>query len=192
MSANPAPKFDQDVLLQLMQKIATDRDRQAFAQLFDLLAPQIKAYSLSREPGANLVADELVQEVLIRVWQKAETYNPAKAKVSTWVFTLARNCRVDYLRRNGRYASDIDPEDVFLELEDQAAGPFETTQQQRAASKLHQGLEQLPAEQSMVLSKVYMEGKTHQEAAAELQLPLGTIKSRIRLALQKLHIALKT
>ena len=70
--------------------------------------------------------------------------------------------------------------------------PFETTQQQHAASKLHRGMKQLPSEQSTVLNKVYMEGKTHQEAAAELQLPLGTIKSRIRLALQKLHIALKS
>ena len=98
-----------------IQKVADDRDKSAYAELFDHYAPLIRAYSLAREPGAGLVADELVQEVMIRVWLKADKYKPRLANLNTWIFTLARNCRIDYLRRNSRFSSDIDPTDIFDE-----------------------------------------------------------------------------
>lgn len=175
----------------LIQQVAQSRDRNAFNEIFEHYAPLIRAYSLAREPGAYLVADELVQEVLVKVWNKAHLYNCAKANANTWVFTLARNCRIDYLRRNGRYASEIDPEDIFNNIEDERAGPFEDTMQRKAAKQIHEGMNQLPVEQTQVLAKVYMEGKTQQETAFELNLPLGTVKSRIRLALQKLEVILR-
>jgi RNA polymerase sigma-70 factor (ECF subfamily) len=174
-----------------MLKVAAQRDKQAFASLFDYFTPLLRSYSLARDPGATLLADDLAQEVMIKVWNKAHTYNPLKAAVSTWVFTLARNARIDYLRKNGRFSTDIDPTSIFENIEDDGPDPFQLAQQQRISNNVEQGLKQLPVEQSQVLAKVYLEGKSHQETANELCLPLGTVKSRVRLALQKLELMLK-
>jgi RNA polymerase sigma-70 factor (ECF subfamily) len=171
-----------------MQKVAQERDRQAFGQLFDHFAPLIRAYSLAREPGADLVADELTQEVMLRIWLKADSYSAKLSNLNTWVFTLARNCRVDYLRRNSRHVSDIDPMLVFNELEDESPGPFQLANQQRVEENIRAGLDQLPREQTDVLTRVYLEGKSHQQTSDELKLPLGTVKSRVRLALKKLEV----
>ena len=114
-------------------------------------------------------------------------YNGQLANLNTWIFTLARNCRIDYLRRNGRYVSEIDPTDIFNDIEDEGLGPFQQVQQSRVGETIRAGLKQLPREQSEILSKVYLEGKSHQQASDELQLPLGTVKSRVRLALKKLE-----
>lgn len=171
-----------------MARVAKDRDKSAFAELFDHYAPQIRAYSLAREPGSDLVADELVQEVMTRVWLKAASYKPSLANLNTWIFTLARNCRIDYLRRNSRYATEIDPTDMFNEMEDEGPDPFQLAQQSRVEESIREGLKQLPREQSEILTKVYLEGKSHQQASDELKLPLGTVKSRVRLALKKLEV----
>lgn len=183
---SPGDKLSQ--LSELLDRVAIDRDREAFAQLFDHYAPLIRAYSLARESGADLVADELVQEVMTRVWLKADKYNHRLANLNTWIFTLARNCRIDYLRRNSRYLTEIDPTDIFNEIEDEGPGPFEQVQQSRAQESIRNGLKQLPREQAEILTKVYLEGKTHQQTSDELKLPLGTVKSRVRLALKKLEV----
>ena len=179
------------MLKELMAKVAEQRDKLAFEKLFDHFAPLLRSYSLAREPGAALLADELAQEVMIKVWNKAHTYKPDMAAVSTWIFTLARNARIDYLRRNGRFSTDIDPTEIFNNMEDEGPDPFQQAQTQRVESKVHEGLKQLPIEQAQVLAKVYLEGKSHQETSDELGLPLGTVKSRVRLALQKLELLLK-
>lgn len=171
-----------------LSDVAKHRDKQAFAKLFDHYAPLVRAYSLAREPGADLVADDLVQEVMTRIWLKADKYNERLANLNTWVFTLARNCRIDYLRRNSRYLTEIDPTDIFNDLEDEGPGPFQLAQQSRTQETILSGLKQLPREQSEILSKVYLEGKSHQQASEELRLPLGTVKSRVRLALKKLEV----
>ncbi len=171
-----------------MQKVAVNRDKTAFAELFDHYAPQIRAYSLAREPGADLVADDLTQDVMSRVWLKAGTYNADLANLNTWIFTLARNCRVDYLRRNSRHISNIDPSFIFDEMEDDNPGPFQLVNQTRAEDTVRTSLQKLPFEQSDVLTKIYLEGKTHQQTSIELKLPLGTVKSRVRLALKKLQV----
>ena len=176
------------LLSDCLARVAHQRDKAAFGQLFDHYAPLIRAYSLARDPGASLVADDLVQEVMTRVWLKAEKYNRKLANLNTWIFTLARNCRIDYLRRNSRYATEIDPTDIFNDIEDEGPGPFQQAQQSRAESNIREGLKQLPPEQSEILTKVYLEGKSHQQASDELQLPLGTVKSRVRLALKKLEV----
>ncbi len=191
MSVMTKQKNTSDKLAQLgacMARVAIERDKQAFAELFDHYAPQIRAYSLAREPGADLVADELVQEVMTRVWLKAEKYNAKLANLNTWIFTLARNCRIDYLRRNSRFVTEIDPTDIFNEMEDEGPGPFQLAQQSRAEESIRAGLEELPREQAEILTKVYLEGKSHQQASDELKLPLGTVKSRVRLALKKLEV----
>jgi len=180
-----------DKLTQLgecLARVAQHRDKQAFGQLFDHYAPLIRAYSLARDPGAGLIADDLVQEVMTRVWLKADKYNVRLANLNTWIFTLARNCRIDYLRRNSRYATEIDPTDIFNNIEDEGPGPFQQAQQNRAEASIKAGLQQLPREQAEILTKVYIEGKSHQQASDELQLPLGTVKSRVRLALKKLEV----
>jgi RNA polymerase sigma-70 factor (ECF subfamily) len=174
-----------------LTRVTEDRDREAFSQLFEHYAPLIRAYSLAREPGAELVADELVQEVLSRVWLKAHTYNDQLANLNTWIFTLTRNCRIDYLRRNNRYASEIDPTDLFNEIEDEGPGPFQQVQQTRAEESIRTGLKLLPPEQAEILTRVYLQGKTHQQTSDELKLPLGTVKSRVRLALKKLEVLIE-
>lgn len=169
-------------------RVANQGDKAAFSILFDHYAPLIRAYSLAREPGADLVADELAQEVMIRVWLKAGTYNSQLANTNTWIFTLARNCRIDYLRRNGRFVSEIDPTEIFNDMEDESPSPFQLTHQSRLEENIRTGLEKLPREQSEILIKVYLEGKSHQQTSEELKLPLGTVKSRVRLAIKKLKV----
>ena len=171
-----------------LDKVANQRDKTAFSTLFDHYAPLLRAYSLAREPGADLIADELAQEVMIKVWLKAESYNSQLANINTWIFTLARNCRIDYLRRNGRFVSDIDPTEIFNDIEDESPSPFQLTHQSRLEENIRTGLEKLPREQSEILTKVYLEGKSHQQASEELKLPLGTVKSRVRLAVKKLKV----
>ena len=171
-----------------MVRIAESRDKKAFSEIFDHYAPLLRAYSLAREPGAELVADDLVQEVMTRIWLKADKYDRKLSNLNTWVFTLARNCRIDYLRRNSRYATEIDPSDWFDGIEDGRPGPFEQAQASRAEENIKAGLLELPREQAEILTKVYMEGKSHQQASEELELPLGTVKSRVRLALKKLEV----
>ena len=171
--------------------IAEHQDEQAFALLFDDFAPKIKAFSLAAQPGANMVADELVQEVMLKIWQKSHLYNPAKAAVTTWIYTLARNARIDYLRRNGRHTSEICADDIYQDILDESPDLFSLTQQRQSEEYIRQSLPELPEEQSTVLNKVYMEGKTHQQPAQELRLPLGTVKSRVRLALGKLEVLLR-
>ena len=188
MCKNEAHSDKLAALSQCITRVAEDRDKSAFAELFTHYAPQIRAYSLAREPGADLVADELVQEVMTRVWLKADKYNGRLANLNTWIFTLARNCRIDYLRRNSRYATEIDPTDIFEEIEDETPGPFHRVHQSRMGESIRAGLEALPREQAEILTKVYLEGKSHQQASEELKLPLGTVKSRVRLALKKLEV----
>lgn len=178
-------------LLDAMTQVANARDTRALERLFDHYAPRIRAFCLSAQPGANLMADDIAQEVMIRIWNKAHLYNPATASLNTWIFTIARNARIDYMRKNGRHQSDIDPEDFWSEMADENADPFREAQQQRDEERIRDGLRQLPNEQQQVLSKVYLEGKSHSEASAELGLPLGTVKSRVRLALNKLSVIIK-
>jgi RNA polymerase sigma-70 factor (ECF subfamily) len=174
-----------------MFAIAEHRDQTALVRLFDHYVPKVRAFCLAAQPGANLMADDIAQEVMIRIWNKAHTYKPESASLNTWVFTLARNARIDYLRKNSRHQSDIDPEYLWQNVVDENADPFKDAQQKRDQERIQQGLDKLPADQKQVLAKVYLEGKTHKEAAEELSLPLGTIKSRVRLALHKLTIYVK-
>ena len=188
VTSNQTPSEKLTRLSDCLARVAHQRDKTAFGELFDHYAPLIRAYSLARDPGADLVADDLVQEVMTRVWLKADKYNGRLANLNTWIFTLARNCRIDYLRRNSRYATDIDPTDIFEDIEDEGPDPFQKVQQSRADESIRAGLKQLPREQSEILTKVYLEGKSHQQTSDELQLPLGTVKSRVRLALKKLEV----
>ena len=178
-------------LLQDIQAIAIHRDQAAMTRLFDHYVPKVRAFCLVAQPGSNLMADDIAQEVMIRVWRKAHTYRLASSSLNTWIFTLARNARIDYLRKNSRHQTSIDPEFLWQDIIDENADPFKDARHKRDQESIQQGLDKLPADQKQVLYKVYLEGKTHKEAAEELSLPLGTIKSRVRLALHKLTIHIK-
>lgn len=181
-------KVPPETLKEWLCAVASKQDQGAFKNLFEHYVPLLRAYSLAREPGATLLADELAQEVMIKVWNKASSYNPSLANTNTWIFTLARNSRIDHLRRNGRFATNIDATDLFENIEDTAPGPFQAAQVQTIQKTIHQGLANLPQEQADVLSKVYLQGRSHQQASEDLNLPLGTVKSRVRLALKKMQL----
>jgi RNA polymerase sigma-70 factor (ECF subfamily) len=168
--------------------VAFNRDRAAFQQLYKHYTPLIRAFLL-KSMGANAErseAEEITQEVLIKVWNKAASFNSSKASVNTWIFTIARNTRIDFIRRNERNGRHIQIEDIWHEQD--SPEPLVDLQQRRAEQIIRQAMATLPDEQTQVLYKAFMEGKSHNEVAEELGLPLGTVKSRIRLALNKLQI----
>ncbi len=169
-----------------LQQVAEHQDRDAFSRLFGHFAPLIKAFALNGSALAANHAEELVQEVMIKVWQKATAFNPQKAAASTWIYTIARNCRTDMYRRLQKFDTPISADDIWPE--DDTEEPFAAVQQRRDAQRVKDLLAQLPHEQAQILAKVYMEGKSHSEVAEELDLPLGTVKSRVRLAMRKLQL----
>lgn len=182
---------EQDPWSALVVTIAGQQDREAFARLFQHFAPLLKSYALSYAGALNATqAEEMVQETMLKVWNKAKYFDPAKASASTWIYTIARNTRTDMLRRrNSANEVELTAEDLWPD--DEEREPFSVLQQRRAEVAVRNGLAQLPAEQAQVLTKVYMEGKSHTEVADELKLPLGTVKSRVRLAMQKMKLALE-
>lgn len=171
-----------------IRKIAQSADRAEFKKLFDHFAPQIKAFLMKGigSYGDRSQAEEMTQEVMIKVWNKAGSFNSSKASVNTWIFTIARNTRIDFIRRNSRADRKIDIEDIWHEAD--SPEPIIELQQRRVESQIRNALSTLPHEQALVLEKAFMESKSHNEIALELGLPLGTVKSRIRLALNKLQI----
>ena len=174
---------------QLLISVGENRDRKAFAQLFVHFGPLLKGFAhASRNEGwFPGLADDLVQEVMIKVWNKAAGYNAEKASATTWIYTVARNCRIDMLRRKSNTQHlPLENEDFWHEPDEET--PISLLQQKRSEDKVQASLAQLPKEQNQILRKVYLEGKSHAEASAELGLPLGTVKSRVRLALQKMQI----
>lgn len=172
------PAHHRDLLL----AVARNQDKQAFADLFEYFAPRIKSF-LMRGGAAPDAADELAQETMLAVWQRAATYDPAKASASTWIFTIARNKRIDALRK---IRPEMDPADPLL-VEDDAPGANELLAQAQETDMMSEAIKALPSEQADLLYKSFFEDKTHADIARETKLPLGTVKSRIRIALDKLR-----
>lgn len=166
--------------------VARSRDRAAFKTLFDHFAPRLKAY-LMRLGAGSAVADDLAQEAMLIVWRKAALFDPARASASTWMFTIARNLRVDALRRERR--PEIDPDDPALVPDDDIA-PDDALARAQSDDRLRIALETLSREQSEVVRLSFFADKPHAEIAKELGLPLGTVKSRLRLAMDRLRGAL--
>jgi RNA polymerase sigma-70 factor, ECF subfamily len=166
--------------------IAAERDTGAFIALFNYFAPRLKAY-MKKLGTSEELAEELAQDVMFIVWRKAETYDPAKSAASSWIFTIARNLRIDALRREQRRM--IDTADPSLEP---TPAPMPDVQLQAAqqARRVRAALDTLPREQATVVSLAFYEGKSHGEIACHLAIPLGTVKSRMRLAFQHIREAL--
>lgn len=186
-----AKSVEDDVWRSCLRLVA-QQDRQAFARLFKHFAPQIRAFGLSTviPDRSGQFADELVQEVMISVWHKAASYDAGKAAAATWIFTIARNKRIDLLRKLKRHAGMLDIDDVWP-LEDDAANPFQALQQRIVEQRVRESLQGLPAPQREAVALAFIEGKSHSEIAQTLHLPLGTVKSRIRLAMQRLQLVLE-
>ncbi|MCC6000496.1 MAG: sigma-70 family RNA polymerase sigma factor [Pararhodobacter sp.] len=164
-----------------MLRVARDSDEQAFAALFGHFAPRVKAFLL-KSGTQSALAEECMQDVMATVWQKAHMFDPARASVATWVFTIARNRRIDILRRSRR----PEPEELPWGPEpepDQA----DALVLQQESKKLGQALKGLPDNQRELIEQAYFGDMSHGEIARVTGLPLGTIKSRIRLALEKLR-----
>jgi RNA polymerase sigma-70 factor (ECF subfamily) len=174
----PGPSFEE-----LIVAIGARQDRSAFAALFAHFAPRVKAY-LVRTGSDPSGADELTQEVMLLVWRKAERYDPAQANAATWIFTIARNKRIDKFRRERNIDFNLDDPSLAPEPEKLPDHRIETVEQ---AEKLSRAVAILPEEQASLLKLAFYEGKSHSVIAAEVGLPLGTVKSRLRLALARLR-----
>ena len=174
-------------LARLLVQVAHHLDRAAFERLFAHYAPRLKSYFLRLGASASQ-ADDLAQETMLLVWRKAALFDPAKAGASTWVFTLARNLRIDLLRRERPEAAavqeDLDAPPVSPDPE-QAVGAAE------AEARVRQALEALPQEQRHAIMLAYFEDKSHSAIERELRIPLGTVKARLRLALVRLRNAME-
>ncbi len=170
----------------LVRRIAAQRDKAAFAELFRAIGPKIKGFLMRRGTDAG-DADELVQEVMLLVWRRAESFDPARASALTWIFTIARNQRIDRIRRERR--PDFDPEDPAFTPDpvDAADVAFEAAED---SARVRAALLTLPPEQADLLKMAYFEDKSHRVIADETRLPLGTVKSRLRLALARLRDSL--
>ncbi|MEM7520600.1 MAG: sigma-70 family RNA polymerase sigma factor [Pseudomonadota bacterium] len=169
----------------MMVRVRVDRDREAFSHLFTHFAPRIKGFLIKSGADAAM-AEECAQEVMTTLWRKAHMFDPARASVATWIFTIARNRRIDMLRRQKR----PEPEDLPWGPEPAPAQADLLVQQQDNAL-LSKALDTLPAAQRDLIEKAYFGNLTQAEIAKLTGLPLGTIKSRIRLALERLRHIMK-
>jgi len=178
-----------DDLKDLMAAVKQYRDRAAYGLLFQYFAPRIVGF-MARAGVGPADSEEIAQETMVAVWRKAELYDPAQAAVSTWIFTIARNLRVDLARRATR------ARDGAAGLAAPEAGLVESAESATLAgereAKVRQALAALSREQALVLRLSFFSEKPHTEIARELGIPLGTVKSRVRLAMAKIRPLLET
>jgi RNA polymerase sigma factor (sigma-70 family) len=170
----------------LIVAVAASRDKQAFAQLFAHYAPRVKSF-LMRQGADAAVAEDLAQETLLAVWRKADRFDPAKASAGTWIFTVARNLRIDALRKEKR--PEYDPDDLAF-VPDTEPRADDRMQLEQMRVRVRAAILQLPAEQAEVVKLSFFEDKAHGDIAEELALPLGTVKSRLRLAMRRVRALL--
>lgn len=167
----------------LVRAIATRRDRDAFKELFNFYAPRVQTM-LMRSGATNEMAEDLAQETLIAVWRKAESYHPERATVSTWIFTIARNRRIDRFRTDQR----AQLHHVYELVQPTGALPpdlpLEAVERE---GRVRTALDGLPEEQVRVVELSFFEGQAHGDIAKRLGIPLGTVKSRLRLAMARLR-----
>lgn len=167
----------------LMAWVAKSGDRAAFRALFDHFAPRVKSYILGMKL-ADSEAEELMQDVMLTVWRKAALFDPEKARVSTWIFRVARNKVIDSRRR--RKLTEVSADDLLTEMPDDAETDRPLIEKQNAV-RVKAALDRLKPNLRIVIEKSFFEEMSHTEIAEALDLPLGTAKSRIRLAFQQLR-----
>jgi len=175
----------QNTWIEHLKRIQADQDQRAFAELFAHFAPRVKAF-LMKSGASPSMAEECTQEVMATLWHKAHLFDPSRASVATWIFTIARNKKIDALRKQRR----PEPENLEWgpEAEPEAADILVLQQE---SQQLTEAMTALPSQQRELIEKAYFGDLSHSEIAAETGLPLGTIKSRLRLALSKLRQTMK-
>lgn len=171
-------------LIDLMRAVSRERDRLAFALVFQHFGPRLKTYFLRLTVSSDM-AEDLMQETMLNVWRKSSYFDPARAGVATWIFTIARNIRIDHLRRR-RDPSSLppDPQEMPASVEEHVIGAERDERVRRA-------LAALSAEQQTIIRLSYFSEKSQSDIAAELGIPLGTVKSRTRLAINRLRTLLE-
>ncbi|AVJ56026.1 RNA polymerase subunit sigma [Idiomarina sp. OT37-5b] len=176
-----------DKAAELLAKIAESRSRAAFSELFSHFAPKLQAYG-TRQFGNEQTAMDLVQETMTNVWHKAHLFKPDRGSPSTWIFTIARNIRFDLLRKNKKRKDDISADELWPILAEQNDNLDDgyALDNDVLMQEIAHYYGQLPDAQREVVEKIYIEGKSQQEVSDSLGIPLGTVKSRTRLALKKL------
>lgn len=180
---SPSPNIAPET--QWMLAVRDQRDKAAFAQLFDHFAPRLKGFAI-RSGSAPAQAEEIVQDVMLTVWRKSDQFDPHRAQVSAWIYQITRNRQIDLHRKLGRPVPEELKEDPGLEPD---ASQILAVQQE--TSKLKDALAKLSPNQREVIEKAYLGELSHQDISDTTGLPLGTIKSRIRLGLERLRHDLK-
>ena len=184
---SPADKAAMAALATLIEDIAAHKSKAAFKKLFEYFAPRLKGY-LMRLGSSEAQAEELVQDVMLTVWRKAALFDRRKAAASTWLFTIARNRRIDILRRE-KYP-ELDPEDPTL-VPDEEVQPDDAVIMAERKAEVQSAMATLPEEQVELVKLAFYKGWSHSEIAKETGLPLGTVKSRLRLSFTRLKEALE-
>ena len=174
-----------DAWTALLIAMARDVDRQAFARLFEFFAPRIKSHML-RGGMAPAAAEEIAQEAMLSVWRKAALFDPARASAATWIFTIARNLRIDASRRDSRWNAAADT-DMPAGEQDPAPLADEIARTAEREALVRGALADLPEDQARIIQLSFFEDKPHAAIARELDIPLGTVKSRVRLAVARLR-----
>lgn len=169
----------------LMKRVAKNQDQAAFQIIFEHFAPRVKSFLIKSGFDKNQ-AEECAQDVMATVWQKSQMFDGSRAALSTWIFTIARNRRIDLLRKT----KHLEPEDLHWGPE-QEPDQEDVYAVQELQDQLDNAIKDLPAKQRELIERVYFGDLSHAEVSVQTGLPLGTIKSRLRLALEKLRRALK-
>ncbi|MDC7788596.1 sigma-70 family RNA polymerase sigma factor [Rhodoplanes sp. TEM] len=167
----------------LIEAIAARADREAFAALFAHFAPRVKAFLMRSGTAADL-AEELAQETLVTVWRKAALFDASKAGASAWIFAIARNLRIDAARRQRREMLHAMAEEPEPELAPPPDHDMEAGERQK---RVRAALDHLPGEQRRIVELSFFEGRAHGDIAGLLDIPLGTVKSRLRLAMNRMR-----
>ena len=168
----------------LLVDIGASKDETAFSEIYDYFSGRVKSFLMGKGMNEE-VAEDLMQEIMLTIWRRAESYDPAKAAASTWIFTIARNRRIDYLRGNKRIEVELD--DELLEIESDVQTQEQMAIHAQTSSILEAAIDQLPREQRQVVHLSYFKGQSHGAISTWLELPIGTVKSRIRLATQNIR-----
>ncbi len=171
-----------DELASLIEQVAAAGDPAAFDALFAHFGPRLKGFLIGGGVRDDQ-AEELVQETMLMLWRRAETFDRRKASASTWLFTIARNKRIDAIRRTSK--PDFDPHDPSL-LPQAEAPVDDAVHARKRDAEVRAALAGLPDDQRDLLRRAFYGGKSHSQIADETGIPLGTVKSRIRLALRRL------
>ncbi len=186
--SSPAPVAGSaDTHARLVARVAVERDRAAFAELFDHFAPRLVGW-LTRTGSDRAQAEELTQDVMTTLWTKAHLFDPGRSSLATWLHRVARNRRIDTGRRDRFGVIDVDDPILQPEPSPSADGGLDARQREAAVAV---ALERLPDEQKVMIRLAFFEELSHSEIATRTGLPLGTVKSRIRLAFARLRDGLE-